>query len=81
MVLRVKPTPTRSLYPDGQHSLAFHIKCVPPVGQVVVVETWRLRPLEKGFPSKRQHAARVGGKNRERWGLFAEELLSQCYSV
>ncbi len=43
------------------------------VGVVVVVdETWRLGPLEKGFPSKRLHAARVGGKNRERWGWFAE---------
>ncbi len=35
MLLRVKPTPTRlptnSLYPDGQHTLAFYIKCVPPV--------------------------------------------------
>ncbi len=47
----------------------------------VVVETWRLGPLEKGFPSKRYHAARVGGKNRERWGWFAEQFLSQCYSV
>ncbi len=33
MVLRVKPTPDQqSLYPDGQHTLAFYIKCVPPVG-------------------------------------------------
>ncbi len=23
----------------------------------------------------------VGGKNRARWGWFAKELLSQCYSV
>ncbi len=23
----------QSLYPDGQHTLAFYIKCVPPVGQ------------------------------------------------
>ncbi len=29
----------------------------------------------------RYHAARVGGKNRERRGWFAKELLSQCYSV
>ncbi len=40
MVLRVKPTPTwsptNSLFPDGQHTLAFYIKCVPPVGRVVV---------------------------------------------
>ncbi len=39
---------------------------------VFVIETWRLGPLENGFPSKRYHAARVGGKNRERWGWFAE---------
>ncbi len=25
------------LYPDGQHTLAFYIKCVPPVGRVVVI--------------------------------------------
>ncbi len=24
------------LYPDGQHTLAFYIKCVPPVGQASV---------------------------------------------
>ncbi len=24
----------QSLYPDGQHTLAFDIKCVPPVGQL-----------------------------------------------
>ncbi len=47
----------------------------------VVAETEPLGPFESGFPSKCQHAARVGGKNRERWGWFAEELLSQCYSV
>ncbi len=34
---------------------------------VVVVGTWRLGPLEKGFPSKRWHAARVGSNNRERF--------------
>ncbi len=45
---------------------------VPAVEVVVVVETWRLGPLEKGFPSMRYHAARVGGKNRERWGWFAK---------
>ncbi len=28
--------------------------------------------VEKGFPSKRYHAVRVCGKNRERWGWFAE---------
>ncbi len=32
MVLRVKPTPTpfpsKSLYPDGQHTLAVYIECV-----------------------------------------------------
>ncbi len=37
MVLRVKHTPTRlptnSLYtPVDKHTLAFYIKCVPPVG-------------------------------------------------
>ncbi len=37
MVLRVKPTlipvpDQQSLYPDGQHNLAFGNKCVPPVG-------------------------------------------------
>ncbi len=24
----------QSLYPDGQHTLVFYIKCVPPVGQI-----------------------------------------------
>ncbi len=48
---------------------------------VFIVETWRLGPLENGFPSKRQHATRVGGKNRERWGWLTEELRSPCYSV
>ncbi len=38
MVLRVKSTPTRfptnSLYtPVDKHTLAFYIKCVPPVGR------------------------------------------------
>ncbi len=28
----------QSLYPDGHHTLAFYIKCVPPVGHTVVVE-------------------------------------------
>ncbi len=37
----------------------------------VVVETL-LGPLEKCFPSKRLHTARVGGKDRERWGWFAK---------
>ncbi len=41
MILRVKPTTTRvkdqqSLYPNGQHTLAFYIKCVPPVGLFAV---------------------------------------------
>ncbi len=48
---------------------------------IVVVETWRLGPLKKGFPSKRQLVVRIGGKARERWGWFAEELLSQCDSI
>ncbi len=56
MALRIKPTPTRfptsSLYTPVDNTLAFYIKCVPPVGPVVV-ETCRLGPLEKGFPSKR----------------------------
>ncbi len=51
------------------------------VGVVVVVDALRPGPLEKGFPSMRWHAAQVGGKNRERWGWFAKELLSQCYCV
>ncbi len=41
MILRVKPTTTRikdqqSSYPNGQHTLAFYIKCVPPVGLFAV---------------------------------------------
>ncbi len=39
MVLRFNSTTTRptgpdqqSLYPDGQHTSAFYIKCAPPVG-------------------------------------------------
>ncbi len=43
-----------------------------------VVQTWRLGSSEKGFLST---LARVDGKNRKRWGWFADELLSQCYSV
>ncbi len=38
MILRVKPTPTpdqQSLYPGGQHTLTFYIKCVPSVGQAL----------------------------------------------
>ncbi len=40
MVLRVKPTPTRfptnRLYtPVDKHTLAFYIKCVPPVGRLL----------------------------------------------
>ncbi len=42
MVLRVRPTPARfptnSLYtPVDEHTLAFYIKCVPPVGRNAVV--------------------------------------------
>ncbi len=41
LVLRVKPTPTRfpakCLYSDGQHTLAFYIKYVPPVGLAPLV--------------------------------------------
>ncbi len=42
MVLRVRPTPTRfptnSLYtPVDKHTLAFYIRCVPPVGHTAVV--------------------------------------------
>ncbi len=42
MELRVRPTPTRfptnSLYtPVDKHTLAFYIKCVPPMGCVAVV--------------------------------------------
>ncbi len=40
-MLRVKSTPTR--FPtnslDGQHTLAFYIKCVLPMGQTVIVTT------------------------------------------
>ncbi len=54
---------------------------LPSVVGVVVVETWRLGPLEKGFPCKRQRAARVGGKNRERGDGSSKQLLSKCYSV
>ncbi len=48
---------------------------------IVPVETWRLVPLKKDFPSKRQLVVQIGGKARERWGWLAEELLSQCDSV
>ncbi len=53
MVLRVKPTPTRfltnSLFdPDGQHTLAVYVKCVPPVGlKVSFRESGRKLPAEK----------------------------------
>ncbi len=45
MVLRVRPTPTRfptnSLYaPVDKHTLAFYIKCVPPVGRGSVVRAF-----------------------------------------
>ncbi len=36
MVLRVR-LHQQSLYLDGQHTLAFYTKCVPPVGVVVLV--------------------------------------------
>ncbi len=48
------------------------LRVVAAVVVVVVVETWRLGSLEKGFSSKRLHAAQVGGKKRERWGWFAK---------
>ncbi len=38
MVLLVKRTPIRSLYPDGQHTLAFYTKCVPPVGRALLFQ-------------------------------------------
>ncbi len=46
MVLRVKPTltrfPTNSLYtPVDKHTLAFYIKCVPPVGRAAAVSLLR----------------------------------------
>ncbi len=42
MVLQVRPTPTRfptnSLFtPVDKHTLAFYIKCVPPVGLEVAI--------------------------------------------
>ncbi len=49
--------------------------------EVVFVDKWCLGPLEKVFPNKCKHAARVGGSNGEQWEFFPEELLSQCYSV
>ncbi len=49
MVIRVQPTPTRfptkSLYPNEQHTLAFYIKCVPPVGMPYAIEV-RLHVLK-----------------------------------
>ncbi len=39
------------------------------------VDKWRLGLLLMGFPS------RVGDSKRKRWGWFAEDLLSQSYSV
>ncbi len=39
---------------------------------VVFVEAQSLRPLVKGFFSKRIHAAQVVGEDRERWGWFDE---------
>ncbi len=41
MVLRVKPTPTRFPTNNGQHTVAFYIKCVLPVGRPVVVPSFR----------------------------------------
>ncbi len=32
----------QSIYPDGQHTLAFYTKCVMPEGHVVVDEAWLL---------------------------------------
>ncbi len=48
MVFRVKPTPTRfptnSLYtPMDKHILAFDIKCVPPVGQMLSSASYELQ--------------------------------------
>ncbi len=52
MVLRVRPTPTRfptnSLYtPVDKHTLAFYIKCVPPVGRLLLPR--RLEARHRGF--------------------------------
>ncbi len=52
MVLRVKPTPTRfptnSLYtPVDKHTLAFYIKCVPPVGPVGSFKNYGLSELRQ----------------------------------
>ncbi len=43
-----------NLVPEQRfYTPSLYIKCVMPWGSgVVVVETWRLGPLEKGFPSK-----------------------------
>ncbi len=68
------------LFPWGEGYRGRHGEAVI-VTLVAVVGTWRPEPLKKSFPNKRQHAVRVGDKYRERWGLYAEELLSQCYSV
>ncbi len=56
--------PTRSLYPDRQHTLAFYIKTVPPVGQPLVVRwsyqgtrvngTWCPHPINKPHRNRRQ---------------------------
>ncbi len=35
---------------------------------VVIVEARRLGLFDTGFPSKREHAARVSGRKREQWG-------------
>ncbi len=62
MVLRVKHTPTRlptnSLYTPMDNTPSHSISSMcHPWGRVavvvVVIETGRLGPLEKGFPSKR----------------------------
>ncbi len=43
MVLRLRPTPTQfQTYRDEQHTLAFYIKCVPPVGWVLLLRKWVL---------------------------------------
>ncbi len=39
---------------------------------VAVVKVQRLGPLEKRFPSKCQHATRIGGEDRQRWGWYTE---------
>ncbi len=43
MVLQPRHTPTQfQTYPDEQHTLAFYIKCVPPVGRVLLLRKWVL---------------------------------------